>query len=69
MHDDQHAHWFGRQTEAAIEWRHITRRLDTLYAAQFAGDTSVLTAQRIRQYEALQMALCGSPEALAQATP
>ncbi|MFD3623248.1 hypothetical protein [Streptomyces sp. NPDC058698] len=47
------------------EWRCIARRLDALYADQAAGNDSVLIRQRIRRLEALQMALCGSPEAMA----
>ncbi len=69
MHDEQHAHWFGRRAESAIEWRHISRRLDALYAAQSAGDRTVYTAQRIRRCEALLAALQGCPAVLAQVTP
>lgn len=47
------------------EWRLIARRLDALYAAQVAGDDSVLIRQRIARLEALQMALMGHPEAMA----
>ncbi|WP_406717907.1 hypothetical protein OHA53_19665 [Streptomyces althioticus] len=47
------------------EWRLIARRLDALYAAQIAGDDSILTRQRIQRMEALQMALMGHPEAMA----
>ncbi|MFF7112204.1 hypothetical protein ACFY91_07835 [Streptomyces albogriseolus] len=47
------------------EWRLIARRLDALYAAQRAGDQTILTRQRITSLEALQMALMGHPEAMA----
>ncbi|MFJ3226481.1 hypothetical protein ACIPJS_24490 [Streptomyces sp. NPDC086783] len=50
-----------------LEWRHITRQLEALYAAQAAGDDTTRTRQRIGRLEALQQALCGFPEALAAA--
>ncbi|WP_409470769.1 hypothetical protein [Streptomyces sp. HC307] len=52
--------------ERQIEMRRITRKLDALYAAQAAGDSSVLTRQRVERLEALQQALMGFPAALAQ---
>ncbi|MEV5190703.1 hypothetical protein [Streptomyces werraensis] len=52
-----------------LEWVHLAERLERAYAAQAAGDDSVLTRQRIRRLEALQMALCGSPEAMALSQP
>ncbi|MFE4577335.1 hypothetical protein [Streptomyces chartreusis] len=64
------AQWQAKQDadEAAlrteVEYRHITRRLDALYAAQRAGDDTVLTRQRIGRLEALQQAFMGQPQAL-----
>lgn len=46
------------------EVRTLTRRLDGLYAAQAAGDESVLLRDRVRRLEALLMAMQGHPEAL-----
>lgn len=56
--------YLGRSDELDIEYRRITRKLDTLYAAQMDGDNSLYTRQRIRRGEALQAVLMGSPEAL-----
>jgi hypothetical protein len=56
--------YLGEAEERVAEWRRITRRLDALYAAQAAGDETVLTRQRIARLEALQAALCGFPEQL-----
>jgi hypothetical protein len=56
--------YLGQQEELAIEYRRLSRRLDALYAAQTAGDSSVYTRQRIARLEALQQAFMGFPEAL-----
>ncbi|WP_328920268.1 hypothetical protein OG911_16590 [Streptomyces sp. NBC_00208] len=56
--------YLGQREELAIEWRRIARRLDALYAAQVAGDTSIYTRQRIGRLEALQACLLGTPSAL-----
>lgn len=58
------AGYMGEAAERAAEWRRLTRKLNALYAAQFAGDDSVLTAQRVARLEALQACLMGNPEAL-----
>jgi hypothetical protein len=63
-HADEHTNYFGRETELAIEWRRLCRKLDGLYAAQRAGDKTVLTGQRIAQLERLQACLLGDPAAL-----
>ncbi|MET7916090.1 hypothetical protein ABZU45_09120 [Streptomyces avermitilis] len=54
------AAWFRE-----VEWRYITRQLEALYGAVWAGDTSAYTRERIGRLEALQQALCGFPEQLA----
>lgn len=54
------AAWFRE-----IEWRRITRQLESLYVAVRAGDGSAYTRQRIGRLEALQAALQGFPAALA----
>ncbi|MFZ4142624.1 hypothetical protein ACOZDZ_18010 [Streptomyces griseoincarnatus] len=61
--------YLGEAMERQAEWRRLTRKLDSLYAAQAAGDDSVRTRQRIAALEAIQMALCGSPEAMAATAP
>ncbi|MGW0814964.1 hypothetical protein ACWD00_17180 [Streptomyces viridiviolaceus] len=48
----------------AVEFRRVTRVLDSLYAAQAGGDDSILTRQRIDRLERLTQALCGFPEQL-----
>ncbi|MFD3834779.1 hypothetical protein ACFWWC_00750 [Streptomyces sp. NPDC058642] len=47
------------------EWKHIARKLEGCYKAMWAGDDSILLRQRIERLEALQAALCGTPERLA----
>ncbi|MFE7838380.1 hypothetical protein ACFU53_20680 [Streptomyces sp. NPDC057474] len=51
------------------EWRAIDAKLTALLRRQHDGDTSELTRQRVQRLEALQAALCGSPEALAGVAP
>lgn len=58
--------YMGAHEELVIEWRRIKRRLDTLYAAQAAGDRTLLTRQKVERLEALQAALLGNPEAMAE---
>ncbi|MGW6791782.1 hypothetical protein [Streptomyces chartreusis] len=48
-----------------VEYLTISRRLDRLYAARSAGDTTVYLAQRIDRTERLMQALMGFPEQLA----
>ncbi|MFC8566268.1 hypothetical protein ACFUIW_10965 [Streptomyces sp. NPDC057245] len=48
----------------AAEIRHTTARLEALYAAQYRGDRTVLTRQRVERLEALLTAFQGYPEAL-----
>ncbi|MEU6391062.1 hypothetical protein [Streptomyces sp. NPDC046939] len=47
-----------------LEWRQITRKLEALYGAVRAGDSTAYTRQRITRLEALQQALMGFPGAL-----
>lgn len=48
------------------EVTHIMATLNRLYAAQYGGDRTLLTAQKVRRWEAVLTALQGDVEALAQ---
>ncbi|MFZ3595446.1 hypothetical protein [Streptomyces sp. BH104] len=50
----------------ADEFRRVSAKLEALYAAVRAGDTSTLTRQRVERLEALQAALCGFPGQLSK---
>lgn len=61
--------WDRAEEEAwyrAAEWRRIAGKLEAAYAAVMAGDDSPHTRERIGRLEALQAALQGFPDALAQ---
>ncbi|MET7746755.1 hypothetical protein [Streptomyces sp. NPDC005385] len=60
----EHAEWEAELLRL-MEWKAIEKTLAGLYRARYAGDMTVLTAQRIDRFERLQQALLGSPAALA----
>lgn len=47
------------------EVRYTMHRLEKLYSAMYAGDTSEVTRTRVRRLEAVLSALQGFPEVLA----
>jgi hypothetical protein len=55
---------FDDRAFLAAEVRCLTKRLDALYAAQWRGDRTLLTRQRVERLEALLAAFQGHPEAL-----
>ncbi|GGX12643.1 hypothetical protein [Streptomyces chartreusis] len=58
--DARNAAW-----DQEYEYLTVSRRLDRLYAARSAGDTTVYLAQRIDRTERLLQAMLGFPEQLA----
>lgn len=50
----------------AAEFTEITRKLETLYALLRGSEGSALLRARAERLEALQQALCGFPEVLAE---
>ncbi|MET9411317.1 hypothetical protein ABZX90_37075 [Streptomyces sp. NPDC002935] len=63
----QEAEYNEREAEMLrlLEWKRIEKTLAGLYRARYAGDKTILTAQRIDRFERLQQCLLGSPAALA----
>ncbi|MFD4952154.1 hypothetical protein [Streptomyces sp. NPDC058451] len=55
----------GERALLAAEIRHMTARLEALYEAQYRGDRTLLTGQRVARLEGLLAALQGYPEAMA----
>ncbi|MEJ1200175.1 MULTISPECIES: hypothetical protein [unclassified Streptomyces] len=47
------------------EWRYTSHRLEKLYSAMRAGDTSTYTSERVARLEAVLAAMQGHPSALA----
>ncbi|MFD6818835.1 hypothetical protein ACFWC5_00500 [Streptomyces sp. NPDC060085] len=60
----EHQEWEAEMLRL-MEWKRIEKTLAGLYRARYAGDKTVLTAQRIDRFERLQQCLLGSPQALA----